>query len=127
MYKKLLFGIAILGLLSIVLAACSIKDSAAAPTGPVVHMGLANFIQNTVTIKKGDSLTLIDDAASNHIIVNGYWDGSTQKPEKEAGAPTVSLNFTGNDTHTTAPFNTAGTFKIYCTIHPGMNLTITVQ
>ncbi len=127
MYKKLLFSLALLGLLSVVLAACSIKDSAAAPTGPVVHMGLSNFIQSTIAIKKGDTLTLIDDAASPHIVVNGYWNGSTQNPEKEGGAPTVNLNFTGNDSHTTPPFNTAGTFKLYCTIHGGMNLTVTVQ
>jgi plastocyanin len=127
MHKKVFFAIAVLGLLSIVLAACSIKDSAALASGPSVHMGASNFIQSTITITKGDTLTLIDDSSSPHIIVNGYWEGSTQHPEKEPGAPTVNLNFTGNDTHTTPPFNTAGTFKLYCTIHGGMNLTVTVK
>jgi plastocyanin len=73
-------------------------------------------------------LTLIDDDAVPHIIQNGTWDASgTAKPAKEAGAPTVSQSFSGNDTHTIGPFSTAGTYHIYCTIHTNMNLTITVQ
>lgn len=127
MYKKLLFGILALGLLSVVLAACSIKDSATANAGPSVQMGGASFIQSTITIKKGDTINLVDTSSSPHIIVNGFWDGSTQHHEQESGAPTVLLNFAGNDTHTTPPFNTAGTFKLYCTIHGGMNLVVTVQ
>lgn len=127
MYKKLLFGIVTLALLSVVLAACSIKDSATAATGPSVQMGGASFLQSTIAIKKGDTLTLVDTSSSPHIIENGYWQGSTQHPAKESGAPTVNINFSGSDTHSTAPFNTAGTFKLYCTIHGGMNLVVTVQ
>ena len=113
--------------MTILLAACTIRDAASIPTGPSVKMGGNNFLQNTIILKKGDKLTLIDTAASAHIITNGYWDGSTQKPGKESGAPTVNLNFQGNDTSSTAPFNTAGTFKLYCTIHDGMDLTVNVQ
>ncbi len=125
--KKILFGMITFALLTVVLAACTIRDEAAIPAGPSVHLGAADFIQKTITLKKGDALTLINDSASPHIVVNGTWDGSTQKPSKEAGAPTVNLNFTGNDTKSAGPFNTAGTFKLYCTIHGGMNLTVTVQ
>ncbi|HLI91801.1 MAG TPA: plastocyanin/azurin family copper-binding protein [Ktedonobacteraceae bacterium] len=127
MHKKVVFGIIGLALLSVLLAACTIRDEASLPTGPSVKMGPSDFIQKTVTIKKGQTLLLVDTAASPHIIVNGEWVGSTQKPAKEAGAPTVNLNFAGNDSKATPPFNTAGTFHIYCTIHGGMNLTITVQ
>ncbi len=127
MYKKVLFGMVGLALLSVLLAACTIRDSASIPSGPSVKMGASTFLQDTVTIKKGQTLTLVDTAASPHTIVNGSWDGATQKPAKEAGAPTVQLDFAGNDTKSTPPFNTAGTFHIYCTIHQGMNLTITVQ
>jgi plastocyanin len=49
------------------------------------------------------------------------------KPAKEPGAPTVNnLQINGNNAQI-GPFNTAGTFHIYCSIHPGMNLTITVK
>jgi plastocyanin len=36
----------------------------------------------------------------------------------------VNLN---NNTATVGPFTTAGTYHIFCTIHPGMSLTIIVQ
>jgi plastocyanin len=126
MYKKLLLGMVLFALLSVILAACTIRDVSLS-AGPVAHMGLSNFVKPTMTIKKGDTLTLVDDAASPHIILNGYWQGSNQVKAKEPGAPDIKLNFNGNDSGSTPPFTQAGTFKIYCTIHGGMNLTITVQ
>lgn len=96
--------------------------------GTTVHMGQTTFLVPSITIPKGSKLTLIDDAAVPHIIKNGSWDASgTAKPAKEAGAPTVNQNFSGNDTFTIGPFPTAGTFRIYCTIHTNMNLTIIVK
>lgn len=126
MYKKLLFGLAVFALFSILFAGCTIRDASLA-SGPSVHMGTSNFIQKTTTIKKGETLTLIDDATAPHIIVNGFWQSSTGVNKAEAGAPSVKLNFNGGDTQSTPPFNTAGTFKFYCTIHQGMDLTVTVQ
>ena len=96
--------------------------------GTTVHMGTTNFLVSSTTIPKGSKLTLVNDAQVAHIIQNGSWDASgTAKPAKEPGAPTVSQNFTGGDTHDIGPFATAGTYHIYCTIHTGMNLTITVK
>src|SRR5579885_3843292 len=95
--------------------------------GTPVHMGDSNFVKNTVTISKGGSLLLIDDAAVPHIIQNGSWNNGTAQQATEAGAPTVQVQFQGNDQHSVGPFTTAGTFHLYCTIHPGMNLTVTVQ
>ena len=127
MYKKVLLATVVFGLLTILFAACTIKDSSQAAAGPTVHMGGADFLQKSVTIKKGDSVNLVDDSTSPHIIVNGSWDGSTQKPAQEPGAPTVKLQFNGNDSAPMGPFNTAGTFHVYCTIHQGMNLEVIVQ
>lgn len=101
--------------------------SSSCPSATTVHMGLQTFLQTCITISKGSKLTLIDDVAVPHNILNGSWDGSTQKPAKEAGAPTVSQNFVGSDTHDIGPFTTAGKFHIYCNIHPGMNLMVTIQ
>lgn len=126
MYKKLLLGLVACALLSVLFAACTIRDASLA-SGPAVHMGTSNFIKSTITLKKGDTLTLIDDATAPHIIVNGYWQNGTAVNKAEAGAPTVKLNFNGGDTQATPPFNTAGTFRLYCTIHSGMDLTVTVQ
>ncbi|TMC22893.1 MAG: hypothetical protein E6J34_04495 [Chloroflexi bacterium] len=127
MYKKVLFGMIGLALLSIVLVACTIKDTSVISSGPVVKMGSSTFITTTITIKKGDSINLVDTTSSPHVIANGIWDGSAAKPGAEPGAPKVNnLNFSGNDSKSIGPFTTAGSFKLYCTIHPGMNLVVTV-
>lgn len=127
MKKNIAIGLALFTLFTLILSACAIRDTAGGASGPSVHMGGAAFIQNSITIKKGDSVTLIDDAAVPHVITNGSWVSGQMQTKKEASAPAVSLNFTGNDSATTPPFTTAGTYKLLCTIHSNMNLTVTVQ
>ncbi len=126
MYKKILVGLLVFGLLTTILAACAIRDEAGT-SGPEAHMGSATFVQSSVTINKGDSLTLVDDVAVEHIIKNGSWNGTTQQPATESGAPSVNITFNGNDSAPIGPFNTSGTFRLYCTIHLGMNLTVVVK
>ncbi|HLI06300.1 MAG TPA: hypothetical protein VKV40_07020 [Ktedonobacteraceae bacterium] len=126
MYKKLFCGLVVFGLITVLFCACAIRDTGAA-TCPCVHMGGADFIQHSITIQKGQSILLIDDASSEHIITNGSWVNGTQVPRKEPGAPTINQTYNGNDQAPIGPFNNAGTFHVYCTIHVGMNLTITVQ
>ena len=127
MYKKILVGLVLLGILTTTIAACGIYDVSNVPTGPTVHMGAANFLQPSITISKGQSIDLIDDVAVEHIIKNGTWNGNTPVTTTESGAPSVNVTFNGNDSNTIGPFNTSGSFKLYCTIHPGMNLTIKVS
>ena len=95
---------------------------------PTVHMNGNNFAQSSITISKGQSLMLVDDASVVHIIANGSWSNGSAQPKQESGAPVVNnLQFNGNDSHTIGPFNTAGTYHLYCSVHPGMNLTVIVQ
>ena len=126
-HKKIFLGVLAAALLTLLFAACTIKNETSVVTGPSVHMGSTDFKVSTTTIQKGQSLTLTNDASDEHIITNGTWDGTVQKPGKESGAPTVNETFNGQQSQQIGPFNTAGTFHIYCTIHQGMNLTITVQ
>lgn len=94
---------------------------------PAVHMGVSNFAQSSVTVPKGSKLLLVDDGSFTHILSNGMWVNNTPHPAIEAGAPSVgNVQVNGNSVEI-GPFNTAGTFHIYCTIHPGMNLTVIVQ
>ena len=96
--------------------------------GTTVHMGATNFLVSSTTIPKGSKLTLINDVGVPHIIMNGTYDANgTPLPGKKPGAPDVNVQFAGSDTHDIGPFTTAGTFKIYCTIHVNMDLTITVK
>jgi plastocyanin len=129
----------VLAIGSILFAACTrpgtissgTGNAANTPTtggGTTVHMGAANFLVSTITIPKGSKLTLVDDVAVPHIIMNGTYDANgTPLPGKKPGAPDVNVNFAGNDTHDIGPFTTAGTFNIYCTIHVNMALSITVK
>ena len=126
MYKKFLFAMLGMALVTILFASCKITDTSLS-TGPSVKMGSTTFAQEAVTLAKGDTLTLVDTVASPHVIVNGRWNGTVQAPAKEAGAPTVNVSFGGNDRKTIGPFTTAGTYDIYCNIHQGMNLTVTVK
>jgi plastocyanin len=90
-------------------------------------MGTTTFIDSSITLKKGQSLDLVDTVAAQHVIKNGKWVNGAQQETKESGAPDIgTVNFAGNDTKTIGPFNSAGTFAIYCTIHPNMDLTVTV-
>lgn len=133
--------LAVLAIGSVLLVACARPGSPTASTsskngggnsgggnGTTVHMGTTNFLVSSITIPKGSKLTLVDDVQVPHIIQNGSWDASgTAKSTKEAGAPTVNDNFSGGDTKDIGPFTTAGTYHLYCTIHTGMNLTVTVK
>jgi plastocyanin len=97
--------------------------------GTGVHMGETNFLQPSVTISKGSSLNLIDDVPVLHIIGNGSWVNNVIKPAREPGAPTVNnvqISSAGQSI-TVGPFNTAGTFHLYCSVHVNMNLTVIVQ
>lgn len=121
---KKIFTVLLLALVLTVAAACGGGSGAGDAT---VHLTDQNFAQPTVIVGKGHTLKLIDDAATPHSISNGSWVNGNAQPAQEPGAPTVNAPFNGNDTHVVGPFNTTGTFHIFCSIHQGMTLTITVQ
>ncbi|HEU5227784.1 MAG TPA: plastocyanin/azurin family copper-binding protein [Ktedonobacteraceae bacterium] len=129
--RKFLFVFAVFSLVAVFIAACGGSSGGTGGTGTTssntVHMNDTNFVQPAITIKKGESVNLVDDVAVVHIIQNGTWNNGVAEPRQEPGAPTVQQNFQGNDQHPIGPFNTAGVFHVYCTVHPGMNLAITVQ
>jgi len=129
--KKLIAIFVALGVV-IVLTAASCGGSAGGvggSGGPSVHMGETTFLQPSITISKGSSLTLIDDVPVLHIIGNGSWVNNVTKPAREPGAPVVNnLQFnTAGQSVAVGPFNTAGTFHLYCSVHLNMNLTVIVQ
>ena len=129
--KKFVVLFVLLSLGATLLTACggsaSCGSSNSSSGTPTVHMCGNNFVQTSITISKGQSLTLVDDASTTHIIANGSWVNGSAQPKQESGAPTVNVTFNGNDTHQIGPFNTSGTYHLYCTVHPGMNLTVIVQ
>jgi plastocyanin len=129
MFKKLLTVLLVcLALLSALTACGGSTSSTITASGNVVHMEGDSFQQPSVTIQKGQSITLVNDSGAPHFIANGTWKNGSADTEKETGAPTAdNMQISGNATQSIGPFNTAGTFQFYCTIHPGMNLTVVVR
>ncbi|QBD77264.1 hypothetical protein EPA93_15190 [Ktedonosporobacter rubrisoli] len=47
---------------------------------------------------------------------------------QESEAPAMNnMQISGNGSQITGPFTTAGTDHVYCSVHPGMKLTVIVQ
>jgi plastocyanin len=128
MNKKLLFGLLSFALFSMLLGACKIIDASTLPKATPVSMGSSQFIQQEVTIHKGESVNLVNQPASNHVIANGQWVNGTAQKKVEPNAPTVNdVNVAASASLPVGPFVAAGDYYLYCTIHPGMNLTIHVK
>ncbi len=129
MNRKFLFALLALSLLTVLISACRIVDASTLPKSKVVRMGSSDFIDKEVSIGKGETISMVDTLTSHHVLVNGYWEsGSKQVTQAEPGAPTVNgaTNSTG-DSVIAGPFTTAGDFKIYCNVHPLMNLVVHVK
>jgi len=129
--KKIILSIVLIGIATILFAACSgiAGDSGSGGDPNTVHMTDSTFGKTSVTIVKGSKLTLVSDTSQAHIIDNGTW-GSDGLPHAkiEAGAPIIKdAQFLDNTPQSFGPFNTPGTYQLYCTIHSNMNLTVIVK
>jgi plastocyanin len=129
--KKFLVAFILFCIATLAIAACASGGAKGSASGGnmQVHMSDQNFAQSTVTIHKGDSITLTDDTATPHIIANGTWQNSSPMPMHEQGMPSANnIQISGSgSSQTVGPFMTPGTYHLYCTVHPGMSLTIVVQ
>jgi plastocyanin len=126
MLKKLCILVGLCSILTLFLVACG--DTTSGSTGNQVQMNDTQFVQSSITIKKGESITLVSTTFTPHIIANGTWDNGQAKPANESGAPAIkNVQVNGNSSSSIGPFTIAGTFKLYCTVHKDMNLTIIVK
>jgi plastocyanin len=125
-------------MLGLMLGAMLIGVSAQPPTGSgagvakagtkTVFLAPDRFAPDIIALHKGDTLTIVDEAPIPHTITNGAWSGDNKPvPGVEPGAPIIKNVDLNNNTATVGPFTTAGTYHVYCTLHPGMSLTIIVQ
>lgn len=134
--KKLLIP-AIIGL---ALAAAAVAGCGKTPQGSTtggggcsngtVDMTDVNFAIHTCTINAGSKLTLNDPTAGGGIHFICF--GTNQKCAANADGP-AELNSTGNGVQfnpgdqKSYTFAKAGTYQITCTVHPNMDLTLTVK
>lgn len=125
--KSVAFALLMLVVLALVVA-CGGSAGSTSPAANTVHTVGALFSPTTITIKKGTTLTFVDDADDGalHILVIGQ----NAQQASEPGAPdfggTSGTRIDVGGTWTTPPWTTAGTFHVACTVHPAMNLTVTV-
>lgn len=106
----------------------NVPSSADGTGNPAVHMQNTTFIQPSITIQTGQSVTLIADTYAPHRIANGTWEADLAKPAREPGAPTVAdLEIPDHASGSIGPFSTAGTFQFYCILHQKMNLVVVVN
>lgn len=130
------FGVAMLPLLlvlALALVACG-KQPGGGNTGPSstaaqqVTMDATDFLSTAITAKAGQEFKFVDpsDTGGIHTICTGS-NGTCQT---DANAP-QDLQGKGFDIQAgetkAVTFDKPGTYKITCSIHPNMNLTLTVQ
>jgi plastocyanin len=120
---------ALLMILALGLAACTQSNTGAQPGTPAneVDMGIANFVQTSVTISKGQSLHFVDQQSGTmHILCigkDGRCDPGNTGPQDLIGQGFTIQPGQSHDVR----FGTAGTYTITCTVHPNMNMTATVR
>lgn len=112
-------------LLLLALAACG--QSATAPNE--VSMVAADFSTTSITTSAGQVVRFTDPAGigGTHIIclgANGACDKRAQGPQALQGD---GFTINAGDPPKDETFDTPGIYKITCSIHPSMNLTVTVQ
>ena len=150
-FKAVVMMLAVLALGSILLAACvrpgtttitSTGGGSTATSTPsgggggggggncangTVQTDSTTFMQSCVIVAKGTSLKIVPAVQSLHLLDNGSWVNGNQQIAKEPGAPSVDNVSLTSSPVSIGPFTTAGTFHIFCTVHPNMNLTIEVK
>lgn len=101
---------------------------ASCPSGDTVKTGSATFEQPCITLAKGTTLKVVQAQTSFHILDYGQWNNGTAQPSAApAGAPAMKALQLQGPSVSIGPFNTAGTYHIYCTVHPNMNLMVIVK
>ncbi len=143
MLKKIMFGIVPLALtLTLALGGCGKAASDGGPgasnsggntgssckTTQTIEMGVTNFVDSCVTVSANQPVTFDDPTASGgvHIICtgqNGQCAANADAP-KDLASPGFQIQ-PGQQKQVT--FTKAGTYQIACTVHPAMNLTVTVK
>ena len=100
---------------------------APAAAGTTVKIPLLSFDPVAVTVKTGQTVTWVNGNDINHVLVEGTYkvgaDG-LRTSETDDGAFKLPVAKKGDTVHFT--YAKAGTFTYYCTIHKGMNATVTV-
>ena len=130
MKKMFVFALPLLLVIALGIAGCgeSSSGNGGSYTTPDVTMNQDGFDHDSLTVSAGTTVKFIDPSgASMHILCvgeNSNCDASASGPAELTSGHTMQV-MPGETKQVT--FDTPGSYKIACTLHPMMNMTITVQ
>ncbi len=109
----------VIGLMA--LAACS-SPAASSPAGDADHTVTitSSSFGDDFTISAGSTVVFVNNAGRNHTVTNGV-DGVA------AEDPLFDIQLADGESSDPITFDEPGTYDVTCTIHPSMQLTITVE
>jgi plastocyanin len=121
-------GFAVLAL-AFALAGCGKTTPTTTAAGNTVTMGAVTFVQTALTVKVGDTVKFDDPSSSGafHVLCFGTAQKCVANPDGPAELNTsggVTFNAGDSKSYT---FTKAGSYVVTCTVHPNMDVTITVQ
>jgi plastocyanin len=96
--------------------------------GATVNTGLLAFSPETVSIRKGQTVTWVGGDNIAHVLVEGSYQVGTDKLRTEqTDDKAFTLDLTKSGQKVSHTYDAVGTFTYYCTIHHGMNGTVVVS
>jgi plastocyanin len=112
---------------SVTLAVAACGPSQSAPNE--VSMVTASFSTATITIHAGQAVRFTDPAGTGatHIICLGEDGTCATAAQGPSDLQDPGFTINAGDQARDVTFSLAGTYKITCSIHPSMNLTVIVQ
>jgi plastocyanin len=104
------------------------KDTTATKADASVNTALLAFDPKEVRINAGQTVSWVGGDNITHVLVEGTYDvGTDGLRTKETDDKAFSLKLTKKGQRVSHTYDKAGTFTYFCTIHKGMNGTVTVS
>jgi hypothetical protein len=93
-----------------------------------VSLEVGSFSQASISLMKGQSLTIIDSGTYHHNLSMGQWINGQPMLQNQPGAPMLKNKDVDapGATVVIGPFTIAGTFYLMCSLHHNMQLKIIV-
>jgi plastocyanin len=115
------------GLMALLLLPLVLALAGCGSTAHEVDMGVASFQQSSMTINAGQAIHFVDpNSGGTHILCVGQNLHCIPQTGAPAALDTLQgLTFQTGDVRDIV-FPTAGTYNVICTIHPDMQVVITV-
>lgn len=103
-------------------------DKPVPKAGATVNTGLLAFDPKTVSIKRGETVTWVGGDSITHVLVQGSYEvGRDGLRTKESDDKAFNLKLSKKGQQVSHTYDQPGMFTYFCTIHQGMNGSVTVS